>query len=283
MEQISDDENGNGNLYSYSVLDLKKNKITETFLSYNDRAEIEELNDGGVKVVLEEKDGNKKTYSFDESGYLKKIDNNESVCSKEYKPVCGWNNLTGHKTYSNKCEFEKAGAKFLYEGKCGVVKESPCHRQLPVCGMPQKPNCPIGAMCKIKAPVPTNYQNRCLLEKAGADFLYEGECKVNSIKDVIDEIQNLSVGVGSGIIEFDIAPSSGVLMSDIDLSNYYVYADGKKFTYLILKNIGVKGLTGFYTVRVYGGGQYPGDLHSLYLENKKTGVKTNTIYINNQE
>jgi hypothetical protein len=62
----------------------------------------------------------------------------DSVCTREYKPVCGEITVrmnadcpTGmfctqyqsvskniQKTFSNKCELEKAGAKFLYEGKC---------------------------------------------------------------------------------------------------------------------------------------------------------------------
>jgi len=55
------------------------------------------------------------------------IDSNSIVCTAEYDPVCGALPIVCitapcpemKKTYSNKCELEKAGAKFLYKGVCG--------------------------------------------------------------------------------------------------------------------------------------------------------------------
>ncbi|MBR9700323.1 hypothetical protein GOV11_00470 [Candidatus Woesearchaeota archaeon] len=47
----------------------------------------------------------------------------------------------------------------------------------PVCGMPPEQVCPPGAQCRFMEPVPTTYSNRCFLDGANAEFLYEGECK----------------------------------------------------------------------------------------------------------
>jgi hypothetical protein len=47
----------------------------------------------------------------------------------------------------------------------------------PVCGMPPTPTCAQGVLCKIAAPVPTTYSNRCMMDNARAAYLYDGECK----------------------------------------------------------------------------------------------------------
>lgn len=54
-------------------------------------------------------------------------------CTKEYKPVCGQKQVTCitapcnpvQQTYSNRCEMEAAGARFLYEGQCKTVTTDP--------------------------------------------------------------------------------------------------------------------------------------------------------------
>jgi len=57
-----------------------------------------------------------------------------SVCPAVYKPVCGDKPFycpngkicptlaSTQKTYSNSCELNKAGAKFVHEGECGSLK-----------------------------------------------------------------------------------------------------------------------------------------------------------------
>jgi hypothetical protein len=58
-----------------------------------------------------------------------------------------------------------------------VVPEVGCPRVYrPVCGV--KPRvCPPGMFCPAVMPAPKTYANRCLLNKDGARFLYEGRCK----------------------------------------------------------------------------------------------------------
>lgn len=54
-------------------------------------------------------------------------------CTREYKPVCGEVQVQCIKapcpplatTFSNKCEADNAGAKFLYEGECKDEKPNP--------------------------------------------------------------------------------------------------------------------------------------------------------------
>lgn len=43
--------------------------------------------------------------------------NNDIICTKEYKPVC-WERQKVLITYPNKCELEKADARFMYKWKC---------------------------------------------------------------------------------------------------------------------------------------------------------------------
>lgn len=48
---------------------------------------------------------------------------------------------------------------------------------MPVCGQPPMPTCPDGYACAQVMPAPTTYGNDCMRKAAGAEFLYQGECK----------------------------------------------------------------------------------------------------------
>ncbi len=45
------------------------------------------------------------------------------------------------------------------------------------------PDCPVGIECMQVMPSPKTYDNMCLLEAAGATFLYEGACRVDTCTD----------------------------------------------------------------------------------------------------
>jgi hypothetical protein len=38
------------------------------------------------------------------------------------------------------------------------------------------PTCPAGSMCPMYMPAPKTYSNRCMMNAAGANFLYSGAC-----------------------------------------------------------------------------------------------------------
>lgn len=46
---------------------------------------------------------------------------------------------------------------------------------MPVCGQWQ-PSCPAGVNCPASMPAPKTYPSRCVLDAAGATFLYSGQC-----------------------------------------------------------------------------------------------------------
>jgi PKD repeat protein len=46
----------------------------------------------------------------------------------------------------------------------------------PVCGQMPAPTCPAGSMCPMYMPAPKTYSNRCMMNAAGANFLYSGAC-----------------------------------------------------------------------------------------------------------
>ena len=47
----------------------------------------------------------------------------------------------------------------------------------PVCGQPPMPTCPSGMACIQVMPQPQTYGNRCMMNAAGATFVYSGECR----------------------------------------------------------------------------------------------------------
>ncbi len=49
----------------------------------------------------------------------------------------------------------------------------------PVCGQPAW-SCPAGMYCATVMPAPQTYSNRCMMNAAGASFLYEGQCQSGS-------------------------------------------------------------------------------------------------------
>jgi len=51
----------------------------------------------------------------------------------------------------------------------------------PVCGQPPEPACRNSIpACMMPTPGPQTYGNRCVLDAAGATFLYSGECRSGS-------------------------------------------------------------------------------------------------------
>jgi hypothetical protein len=164
-----------------------------------------------------------------------KVETPPPTCTKEYAPVCGSmesaTNCTPDGrcyvadglivTFGNKCELEKAKAKYLYSGACkttidppslpicstGTLTNSSCickdgkspralesgtriqtytcdpiitpgvctKEYAPVCAMP-KSSC-NGTYCTDVMPTPKTYDNKCMMEVAGATYLYSGSCK----------------------------------------------------------------------------------------------------------
>ncbi len=115
-------------------------------------------------------DLNKKTKSIKEA--LKELDKISKLkkCKKGNNPVCAESETSTEETYSNICEMESAGAKFLRDGAC-----EECSDELkPVCGVIEtKVRC-------IKAPCPTNqkrtFQNKCFANRANAKSITNGKC-----------------------------------------------------------------------------------------------------------
>jgi hypothetical protein len=106
-------------------------------------------------------------------------------CTTEYAPVCAdtWVRCitwpcNNKKTFGNKCQAEKAWARFLYEGKCeDTIK---CTKEFaPVCGKIKTPACNAP---DCVGPYDTWYQlrtfsNKCHLKAAWATYMYQWSCK----------------------------------------------------------------------------------------------------------
>lgn len=76
----------------------------------------------------------------------------------------------------NNCEFDPCPNE-------RTVK--PCTREyMPVCAQPPMPECPEGMMCAQVMPEPKTYANKCVMENEGAEFLYEGGCKIEEPQKV---------------------------------------------------------------------------------------------------
>ncbi len=118
---------------------------------------------------------NKKFNSIVEA--LKELDKASRVkkCKKGNLAVCG--EINGkNKTFSNKCELEESGAKFLKEKAC----ESCNDNNKPVCG-----EINLGHKCSLGEPCPMverkTFKNECLAQRFGAKNISGGKCK-NTIK-----------------------------------------------------------------------------------------------------
>lgn len=117
-------------------------------------------------------------------------------CTDEDKPYCGalgtrsegWYDKNGLIGWSNcnDCVAECSAIGTRSEGwysSCddSLIKYEDCNKvctteYVPVCGQPPMPDCPVGSACIQVMPSPKTYGNMCLLEAAGAKFLYKGEC-----------------------------------------------------------------------------------------------------------
>ena len=108
------------------------------------------------------------------------------ACPENWDPVCGKTQpkacmgpgcASEYKTYSNTCFMKQDKAEFQYEGECKDDEPKPiaCTREYdPVCGQPVF-DCPEGAVCMM--PLPVTYSNKCMMQAAGAEYLYHGKCE----------------------------------------------------------------------------------------------------------
>lgn len=56
----------------------------------------------------------------------------------------------------------------------------------PICAHPPMPECPAGVSCPAVLPDPETYPNQCEMGKAGAHFLYYGECSEDGTMNNVD-------------------------------------------------------------------------------------------------
>lgn len=60
----------------------------------------------------------------------------------------------------------------------------------PVCGQPAEPACRHSVpACMIATPGPQTYGNRCMMNAAGATFLYEGQCRSTTVACTMDAMR----------------------------------------------------------------------------------------------
>lgn len=165
-------------------------------------------------------DGVDKTIRFDCTPTANPNPIEDVFCNREYAPVCGETKVVCVKapcepikiTYANKCELEKANARYLYSGECKEDEVFVPQREC-LCTMNYDPVCAVRSVCESKcyaeADRNTNsntnvivtsdgsytvkedytqkcesscyeqketYSNSCQAECAGAKIIYRGEC-----------------------------------------------------------------------------------------------------------
>lgn len=90
--------------------------------------------------------------------------NKPVFCSDTFEPVCG-HIANEEKSFTNRCEAEKAGALMITDGLCSPEESCPKTYD-PVCGMIENN--------------PTDFNNLCLAETAGATNIEPHRCPTNS-------------------------------------------------------------------------------------------------------
>jgi len=140
-----------------------------------------------VYVRLWEKIGNRwkpEDFAFD-------ISDSTRLCTDVVELACGIlqeGDALREKTFLNMCELKKAGATLLHLGMCGGGGGEECTAEYaPVCGQRYPAGCEayiletndnsgfeIPPKCQ---PIRETFSNACEMRRAGAEFLYEGECK----------------------------------------------------------------------------------------------------------
>ena len=133
-------------------------------------------------TVTETKNNNK----FDYSDYCVigvSVDN--GGLRMDNAPTCSGKNCYTNEYYCNEQGMYSVALECVYGCKDGAcLKPTACTEEYnPICGIPPTPQCPPGAYCKMVVPVPTTYSNKCMMEKAGASFLYDGKCSIQECKD----------------------------------------------------------------------------------------------------
>ena len=128
------------------------------------------------------------------------------MCTLEYAPVCGVDNVT----YSNHCNMETAKAKLAYNGECKPSmqqQEVACTKEYkPVCGIDEK-----------------TYGNMCMLDASETVLNYVGECIQNdSLKTIHPEKMTSSSPIPENAKGPQIDYSKGYLVEEIKDGLYWV-------------------------------------------------------------
>jgi hypothetical protein len=126
------------------------------------------------------------------------------ICTQEYKPVCGVNNIT----YNNLCKAEKINIKILYNRACDKIIEN-VYQNTIISNSQILPNTKepiadcssnIDYVCGVNN---ITYNNTCKAEKINIEVLHKGKCNtieedsnnkskaISSFKELLNNIKNI--------------------------------------------------------------------------------------------